>query len=377
MSGTAIGGSGADDAGGANVLSGAGGAGGAARTVPPVPVGRGATVAVAVVGFGTAGGARLSGYGSVPGAEVAAVVDPSPERRAQAARLLPHGRVLASLDELTAPGGPAVDVVDVCTPPAFHGPLTRAALAAGLHVVCEKPVAARGAEARELTALAAARGRLLFPSHNYGTSPLMRTLREAVDGGVGRLESATFRVLRDRHARGVPGYAPDWRRSPDLAGGGILLDHGTHCVYMALRLFGRAPVKLSCDVERPGGDPSAVDEAARLRLDFGDARCDIELSWISGERSNHYSVSGSSGWLRVDDGEVSARTAAGPWRRSLVSPSKDQTHLEWFAPMYEDFRRVLADPLLWDGPAREIVDTARVVEAAYASADAGGRPVPV
>ncbi|MFI6638941.1 Gfo/Idh/MocA family protein [Streptomyces sp. NPDC050504] len=364
------------------------------------PIGRETTVSVAVVGFGTAGGGRLSGYGAVPGVEVTAVVDPSPERRGQAARLLPGGRVFASYEELAASGDTRVDVVDVCTPPALHDRLTRAALTAGRHVICEKPVAVRGAQARELIALARERGRLLFPSHNYGTSPLMRTLRGAIDGGpaetgatgatgatgngadgpgggIGRLESATFRILRDRHARGVPGFAPDWRRSAELAGGGILLDHGTHCVYMALRLFGRAPAKLSCTVERPGGDPGAVDEAARLRLDFGDGTCDIELSWTSGERSNHYAVSGSDGALSIDDGEVTGRGRAGEWRRSLVSPSKDQTHLEWFAPMYEDFRRVLASPDLWDGPAGEIEDTARIVEAAYASAASGGRTVPI
>ncbi|WP_320782400.1 Gfo/Idh/MocA family oxidoreductase [Streptomyces sp. CRN 30] len=338
---------------------------------------------MAVVGFGTAGGVRLGGYASLPDAEVVAVVDPSPDRRARAAELLPGGRVAATLAEVLAPGaGPAVDVVDVCAPPAFHAPLTRAALAAGLHVICEKPVAAHAAEARDLTELARRHGRLLFPAHNYGTSPLMRVLSEAVAPGPGATglgppESATFRILRDRHARGVPGYAPDWRRSPELAGGGILLDHGTHCVYMALRLFGRAPERVSCTVSRAGGERSAVDEAARLRLRFGAGTCDIELSWTSGERSNHYAVHGPAGSVRVDDARVTGRAARGEWRRSLVSPSKDQSHLEWFTPMYEDFRRVLADPGRWADPAREIVDTARIVEAAYRSADADGREVPV
>ncbi|MFD6337877.1 Gfo/Idh/MocA family protein [Streptomyces sp. NPDC060131] len=327
---------------------------------------------VAIVGFGVAGTARLSGYRSVDGAEVVAVVDPCGERRDRAARLLPDGRVFATLGELLAADG--ADVVDICSPPVFHGPLARAALAAGCHVICEKPVAVRGDEALGLTREAAERGRLLFPSHNYGTSPVMRTLREAaVDGRLGRLESAAFRVLRDRHARGVSEYAPDWRRSRELAGGGILLDHGTHCVYMALRLFGCAPRKLSCTVVRPGGDPDSVDEAARLRLEFGEAYCDIELSWTSGERSSHYRVSGTSGLLRIDDGLVTGRSADGSWQHTLVSPSKDQTHLEWFPPMYADFRRVLADPALWHEPAREIVDTARVVETAYASAAEAGR----
>ncbi|MEU4656071.1 Gfo/Idh/MocA family oxidoreductase [Streptomyces sp. NPDC023723] len=358
----------------------------ASRSSAPVPVGREVPIGVAVVGFGTAGGARLGGYALLPDAEVVAVVDPSPDRRSLAAARLPDGRVAATLAEVLAGApqtGRAVDVVDVCAPPAFHAPLTRAALAAGRHVICEKPVAARAAEARELTELARSRGRLLFPAHNYGTSPVMRALAGATAPGadpgarLGPPKSATFRILRDRHARGVPGYAPDWRRSPELAGGGILLDHGTHCVYMALRLFGRAPERVSCTVSRAGGARSAVDEAARLRLDFGDGHCDIELSWTSGERSNHYAVHGPAGSVRVDDATVTGRTERGQWRRSLVSPSKDQTHLEWFAPMYEDFRRVLGDPGRWAAPAREIVDTARIVEAAYRSADAGGRAVPV
>ncbi|MBU7597071.1 Gfo/Idh/MocA family oxidoreductase [Streptomyces sp. P38-E01] len=334
---------------------------------------------VALSGFGTSGGARLAGYRSVAGAEVVAVVDPGEQARARAAQLLDGGRVFGSLEELLAsPTGAAPDVVDICSPPVFHVPQTRAALAAGAHVICEKPVAVTGEEARGLVELARSRGRLLFPFHNYGTSPVMRELSTAVEeAGIGRLESAVFRILRDRHARGVAGFAPDWRRSRELAGGGILLDHGTHCVYMALRLFGRPPKQVSCTVGRAGGDPAAVDEEARLRLDFGDSHCDIELSWTSGVRSNHYSVHGSGGWLRIDDGVVESAAGGSTHRRNLVSPSKDQTHLEWFPPMYREFRGVLADPVSWHRPATEIVETARVVECAYASAAAGGPEVPL
>ncbi|MEU6629938.1 Gfo/Idh/MocA family oxidoreductase [Streptomyces parvus] len=334
---------------------------------------------VALSGFGTSGGARLAGYRSVTGADVVAVVEPGARSRERAAGLLDGGRVFASLEELLAsPTGASLDVVDICSPPVFHVPQTRAALAAGTHVICEKPVAVTGEEARGLVELARSRGRLLFPFHNYGTSPVMRELSAAVEeAGIGRLESAVFRILRDRHARGVAGFAPDWRRSRELAGGGILLDHGTHCVYMALRLFGRPPKAVSCTVGRADGDPLAVDEEARVRLDFGDAHCEIALSWISGVRSNHYAVHGSGGWLRIDDGVVEGAAGGSTYRRNMVSPSKDQTHLEWFPPMYREFRQVLADPDSWHRPATEIVETARVVECAYASAAAGGSEVPL
>ncbi|MGY5125796.1 Gfo/Idh/MocA family protein [Streptomyces nigrescens] len=328
---------------------------------------------VAIVGFGTAGGARLSGYRSVPGADVAAIVEPAPERRRVAAEQLPYGRVVASLDELLAQGG--IDVVDVCTPPAYHVPLAHRALTAGCHVICEKPVAVSLADAQELIGTARSHGRLLYPSHNYGTSPMMRLLRQAVDGGIGRLESARFQILRDRHARGVRGFRPDWRRSRELAGGGILLDHGTHCVYMALRLFGELPAKISCTVGRPEGAPDAVDEEAAVRMDFGSAVCDIELSWRAGLRANHYSVTGTDGFLRIDDDRVTAEGPDGPRTLDLASPSRDQTHLDWFPPMFADFRQTLADPGRWHVPADEIAGTARVIETAYRSAAAGGAPL--
>lgn len=331
---------------------------------------------VAVVGFGTAGSGRLSGYRSVPDAEVVAIVEPSRTGREDAAVALPDGWVVASLSELFGliDASTDIDLVDVCTPPAFHGSLTREALAAGCHVVCEKPVAASTAEALELTREAAAVGRLLYPAHNYATSPLMESLRGAVGGGgIGSLQSALFRIRRDRHARGTDGFRPDWRRSADLAGGGILLDHGTHCVYMALRLFGGVPEKVSCTLSRPDGDPRAVEDEVALDLHFGDANCRIELSWRSNERSNHYGLTGTCGGLDIDDGRVRGYNADGRWERDLSSPSRDQKHLDWFPAMYGDLRATLEDPRRWGGPAAEIVDTARVLETAYRSAEADGR----
>lgn len=328
---------------------------------------------VAIVGFGTAGGARLSGYRSVTGAEVVAVAEPSPERRLRAAGQLPDGRVVASLGELLVQGG--IDVVDVCSPPAFHVPLAREALSAGCHVICEKPVAVRLDDALGLIRVAEKSERLLYPSHNYGTSPMMRLLKDAASGGIGKPELVRFRILRERHARGADGYSPDWRRSRDLAGGGILLDHGTHCVYMALRLFGNLPERISCRVERPAGDPGAVDEVAHLRMEFAGALCEIELSWRGDRRTNHYSVTGPDGHLRIDDDTVSGRGPDGVWSSTLTSPSRDQTHLEWFPPMFEDFRETLGRPERWRVPAEEISGTARIIETAYRSADAGGVPL--
>ncbi|MEE3918910.1 Gfo/Idh/MocA family oxidoreductase [Micromonospora sp. BRA006-A] len=198
-----------------------------------------------------------------------------------------------------------MDAVDICTPPNHHVELEREALAAGLHVICAKPVAVRTDEALDLIDLARDRGLLLYPAHNYGFSPMMRVLTGAVAGGrLGGPLRARFRIARDSHARGVPGWQPDWRRDISVARGGIMLDHGTHCAYMATQLFGEAPRTVSCVAQWADGDAAGgMDVAARLDLEFGDGgTCEIDLSWVSDTRSNRYLVSGPDGAADVHTG---------------------------------------------------------------------------
>ncbi|GFJ86759.1 Gfo/Idh/MocA family protein [Phytohabitans rumicis] len=276
---------------------------------------------MAIVGFGTAGEARLSAYRPIAGADVVAVVETSPQRRERVRALDPEVRVHASLDELW--DATPVDAVDICTPPAYHGELARLALAAGRHVICEKPVAFSTEDALDLVAHARRGGALLYPAHNYGFSPMMRVLADAVARGrVGSPMSGTFEIQRDTHARGVAGWLPDWRRDPALAGGGIMMDHGTHCVYMATRLFAAVPAKVTASARWAGGDPSGgVDEAIDVRLDFPTGDCTIGLSWVAARRTNRYELSGPQGTASVRDGVAELTGAGGPTREALASPT--------------------------------------------------------
>lgn len=355
---------------------------------------------VALIGFGTAGEARLGAYRPLAGVTVTTVVDPSPARRERARALDPTVRVHATLAEHLATArqsaaetgaagaagaaveaGDAVDAVDICTPPVFHRPLTLEALGAGLHVICEKPVAFAAADAEELVAASRKARRLLYPAHNYAFSPMMRLLAEVRDEGVlGTPLRASFVIRRATHARGVDGWAPDWRRDPGIAGGGILLDHGSHCVYLATRLFGAAPEKVSATVDRaasPAGAPgtpgaAGVEEAVRARLHFAGHTCEIDLSWTSGVRENAYVLAGPNGRLEIQDG--SAVLDAGGTHRAyeLTSPTRNSTHEEWFADMFADFAASLDDPDRWEAPYAEILSTARVIESAYRSAERDG-----
>ncbi len=331
---------------------------------------------IAIIGFGTAGEGRLHAYRTVTGGRVVAVLDPSPQRRARARQIDPAVATYADLAGLLA--AEPVDAVDICTPPLYHVEVERAALTAGLHVICEKPVAVHTDEALDLVARAQHQGRLLYPAHNYGFSPMMKVLTGAVTNGlIGTPMRASFRIARDSHARGVPGWQPDWRRDVSVARGGIMLDHGTHCAYMATRLFGEAPRTVSCVAQWADGDAAGgMDLAARMDLEFpGGGACEIDLSWVSDTRSNRYQVTGPDGTADVHDGMAEVRSVHGAQRTDLAPPTRDQTHQEWFGGMFADFAGLIAAGTGWDRPMREVITTTALIEAAYRSAALGGEPI--
>ncbi|MFC5186342.1 Gfo/Idh/MocA family protein [Actinomadura harenae] len=319
---------------------------------------------VAIAGLGTAGTSRLGSYAPLPGVEVVAVADPSPHRRAQAGV-----RAYAGLAELLA--AESVDVVDVCTPPAYHRELSTLALRASCDVICEKPVAFTTADALALAETSRRTGRLLYPAHNYRFSPMMRLLEEAVAKVVGTPATATFRIERSTHAAGTASWRPDWRRDPEVAGGGILLDHGSHCVYMLTRLFGGRPDTVAATARF---QDNGIEEAIDVRLEFPLGSAEIRLSWVGERRSNHYGLTGPTGTLDVTDDVAVLSGPDGTERRELESPAKGGAHEEWFAAMFADFTEVRAEPERWAGPLDEILSTAQIIEAAYASARRDGRP---
>ncbi|MGP3910929.1 Gfo/Idh/MocA family protein [Nonomuraea sp. 10N515B] len=324
---------------------------------------------VVIAGFGTAGTARLAAYAGVEGADVVAVVDPSPARRAAA-----RSAGVSAYPELAAlPGSDRPDVVDVCAPPSYHRLLTMAALDAGSHVICEKPVAFRTADALAMAAASRRAGRLLYPAHNYLFSPMMGQLRECA-ATAGTPQALRIRIERQTHAKGSRGYQPDWRRDLRIAGGGILLDHGSHCVYMATRLFGEPPAKVSALAR---WQTEGLDEAMNVRLHFPHGTADIELSWVGERRTNLYALTGPAGSVTITDGTARLIGPGGTEERALESPTGSSTHEEWFAGLFADFTAVLCRPAAWERPLADVISTTEIIEAAYTSARLHGEPVPI
>src|SRR6202011_1876728 len=179
---------------------------------------------VGLVGYGLAGGFFHAPFiPATPDFAVASVITSDPERRAAAEHEIPGVQLLGSAEELWTRAGEH-DVAVVATPNRLHATVARAALEAGLHVVVEKPFAARADEARALVEEARSRGRVLTVYHNRRWDGAFLTIAQILAAGsigqVTRFESRFERWQPDPNL-------PAWRQGsePDAAGG-LIYDLG-------------------------------------------------------------------------------------------------------------------------------------------------------
>jgi predicted dehydrogenase len=150
---------------------------------------------------------------------------------------------------------------------------------------------------------------------------------------LGPIRHATIRVLRTKpSASALPG---DWRRDPAVAGGGILIDHGWHNLYLMRRLLG-SELELAATVLQPAG---AVDEVADVLLRAPGASGAIHLSWHASERSNAAFVAGEKGTAELRDDALVVK--AGGLEETARFPEKlsaGSAHPEWLAAMWPSFQ---------------------------------------
>lgn len=181
----------------------------------------------------------LSAVGAVFGERYAPVcellADHSAEAAQRGARTLGFARATADWRELVR--DPAIDVVDICTPNHLHREMALAAIAAGKHVYCEKPLANTAREAREIVTAADAAGVRHMMGFNYICNPLLRVAREMIAAGeLGEPYAFRGHYLEDYMSD--PAVPWSWRCDRALAGSGALADLGSHLVNLGHFLLG-------------------------------------------------------------------------------------------------------------------------------------------
>jgi len=327
---------------------------------------------VAVLGFGkVAETTHLPGFASTRRPfDVVAVAEPSADRRARAAELLPHARVYEHAETLLERER-GLDLSDVAAPPFLHARLVLASLRAGLHVLCEKPLALDPDEISRIVREASAHDRVVFTVNNWRHAPPVAAAIDAVQRGeLGRLAFVGWSVRRTAADPGAAPAGKTWREDPKLALGGILVDHGWHALTALRALIGSGKRAVSARLAEESG---RGDVEARVRIEQEGCRSFIRLTWRATRRSNRVQVLGERGRIRIEDDRLVRRSGS-----EIVFPEKlshGSIHPAWFPPVLEAFvAEVESRGKRGEGLA-EATYCASTIRAAYESAARGGEPV--
>jgi len=250
-----------------------------------------------VIGAGAiAQACHLPGYAKHPQVVLAAFADPEPARHQELATLFPglHGHI----DFKRMLREEQLDVVSVCSPNKFHAAHTVAALEAGCHVLCEKPMAVTLKEAdRMIDAARKARKKLMIGfTQRLCSGP--RHCKEMLQQGV--IGKPFMIRVRFAHGGPYPGWAKgSWFYQKDLAAGGAMLDMGIHAIDQCLWLLGPVTaVSARCATLIK---KIAVDDNAVLLLDFKNGALGyIEVGWTSKPGFTGFEIYGTEGSLICD-----------------------------------------------------------------------------
>lgn len=229
--------------------------------------------------------------------QIVAVVDPIGDRRRRAAAEL-HCEVYADHHELLKRRD--LDLVINATPSHLHVPVTLDILAAGIHVLCEKPLAKRLADVDAMIAAANKAGRVLAIYQQSRFAPYFQQVRKVIDSGVlGRIIqiSVAFNGFARRW---------DWQTLTEMDGGN-LMNTGPHPLDQALVLFGDATPNVHCLMDRVNTAGNAEDYVKLILSGPGRPVIDLEISSCCAYPNFTYHVQGSCGGLKGNTSHIEWR----------------------------------------------------------------------
>lgn len=245
---------------------------------------------VGVIGLGM-GRQHLMEYQKHAKVEVVAIADQDAERLEGVGGEFGIATRYTSAEEMLAKE--SLDVVSVAVPNKFHKELTLAALAAGCHVLCEKPMAMSADEAREMLEASRRADRRLMINFSFRFTEQSYALKKQVDSGV--LGDIYFARTIWHRRRGMPGFG-GWFGTKALAGGGPLIDLGVHRLDLALWLMGYPKPTwvmgstynpIASARARAEGKTFDVEDLAVGMIKFENgATLEVEASWAANIKEN-------------------------------------------------------------------------------------------
>ncbi|MCQ8242416.1 Gfo/Idh/MocA family protein [Rhizosaccharibacter radicis] len=264
-------------------------------------------------------------------------------------------------------GADRLDAISIVTPNHLHAGPAIAALEAGFHVICDKPLAATLAEADAIAAAARASDRLFALTHTYTGYPMVRQARRMVqEGRLGRLRIVQIQYAQDWLSRALEktdNRQAGWRTDPTRSGaGGCLGDIGTHGFHLAHFVTGLRAEALLADLSA-FGEGRVLDDNVHMLLRYPDGvrgmlwATQVAPGKGNGVRIGVYGTEGGVEWFQEQPNQLrwtptgeaarilergGADDGTGRGYTTRTAPYHPEGYLEAFAQLYEDAAELIA-----------------------------------
>lgn len=345
-------------------------------------------VNIGIIGAGI-GLLHIEGYLTEPRARVAAIAGLDHDRVQGLAQKFGVERTFGDYREMLAESD--IDAVSVCVPNYLHAEVSLAAIEAGKHVLCEKPLASSAAEGERMVAAAREHGLVLMTAFTQRARNDCQALhRHIATGALGQIYYAKASWMR---RNGIPGIGT-WFTQQQFSGGGALIDVGVHMVDMALWLMGNPRVLTvsaatynHLGTSRQGNSPYRppvppytfdVDDlsTAFIRLEGG-AVLHLEASWATHSSAQDdfgvklYGTQGGGEIFVRNYGYEDTLQIFGYVGGEIADIKPHLQKLHGHAAVAQRFTAAILDGAAADPSGEEGLERVRVIEAIYRSAAAG------
>jgi predicted dehydrogenase len=298
-----------------------------------------------------------------------------------------HGVKKLATDPKDLFSDPDIDIIDICTPNNYHAPLAIAALGAGKHVLCEKPLAPTPSAIRDMIAARDRSKRMLMTAQHFRFQGTSKAMKAEIDAGaLGNIYHARSWMLRRAAAPTRPGFI-----MKKHSGGGPCIDIGVHILDLTLWFMGNPKPVSATGVARAqlahqegafsiwgGKIPKELDvedfAAAFVRFENG-ATLILEVSWLLHHDTQSedmqmwlYGVNGGSHWPKCEIYETNYTTKQ-HYNRTLKI-TKDI--LEPHAQECVEFAQAIAEGAPSPVPAEESLQVMTILDGIYRSQQKGG-----
>ena len=282
----------------------------------------------------------------------------------------------ADCGEMLKTGG--FDVLHVCLPHYLHAPVTLEAIAHGVHVLCEKPMATTVSDAQRMLAAAEAKGVHLGVIFQNRYNPGTVLVQKALDSGaLGKIQGGWLQVTWNR---GGDYYAKsDWRGKWATEGGGALINQSIHVFDLMNTFFGRMPDHVEANIANRAHPEIEVEDVAEGVIYYGDVKITFYANTIHPYdapaelglfcENGMATITGSSARIQYNDGRTETAAEEEDSKFALIKNYWGRSH----ARQIQDFYKSLSNDKIPTICGAEALKTQMLINGIYESAKAGER----